>query len=200
MFEAVLAALGLPRGWRMRLARAFGSAEMLAAALADLANPPEERRAAEPVAALVADGDLDGARRPHRRRHGRGRPVAIRRPHAAGNRAPPGRKGRAAQRAPVRPRPLRRSKPSWRSRCRSTPPPLRSRPSRKSAGLSLGTALGNSRPGSRRVAPKACRCDAIRYDAAFGRPLDYYTGLVFEISAGGWRSSARPAAAATTGC
>ena len=27
IFEAVLAALGLPRGWRMRLARAFGSAE-----------------------------------------------------------------------------------------------------------------------------------------------------------------------------
>jgi ATP phosphoribosyltransferase regulatory subunit HisZ len=26
---------------------------------------------------------------------------------------------------------------------------------------------------------------AIRYDAAFGRPLDYYTGLVFEISTPG---------------
>ena len=40
VFEAVLAALGLPRGWRMRLARAFGSAEQLSAALADLAAPP----------------------------------------------------------------------------------------------------------------------------------------------------------------
>jgi ATP phosphoribosyltransferase regulatory subunit len=30
IFEAVLAALGLPRGWRMRLARAFGSSDMLA--------------------------------------------------------------------------------------------------------------------------------------------------------------------------
>src|SRR5690554_1056154 len=29
LFEAVLAALGLPRGWRMRLARAFGSHAML---------------------------------------------------------------------------------------------------------------------------------------------------------------------------
>ncbi len=29
IFEAVLAALGLPRGWRMRLVRAFGSAPML---------------------------------------------------------------------------------------------------------------------------------------------------------------------------
>ena len=44
IFEAVLAALGLPRGWRMRLARAFGSADMLAAALADLASPPKTAR------------------------------------------------------------------------------------------------------------------------------------------------------------
>ena len=33
--------------------------------------------------------------------------------------------------------------------------------------------------------------DKIRYDAAFGRPLDYYTGLVFEISEPG---AARPLA------
>ena len=37
----------------------------------------------------------------------------------------------------------------------------------------------------------ACRLDAIRYDAAFGRPLDYYTGLVFEITAA---DAARPLA------
>ncbi len=59
IFEAVLAALGLPRGWRMRLARAFGSADMLAAALADLASPPKNGALPEPVAALVADGDLE---------------------------------------------------------------------------------------------------------------------------------------------
>jgi ATP phosphoribosyltransferase regulatory subunit len=33
--------------------------------------------------------------------------------------------------------------------------------------------------------------ETITYDAAFGRPLDYYTGLVFEISADG---AARPLA------
>jgi ATP phosphoribosyltransferase regulatory subunit len=33
--------------------------------------------------------------------------------------------------------------------------------------------------------------DDIRYDAAFGRPLDYYTGLVFEI---GLPGSERPLA------
>src|SRR5690606_12263135 len=57
VFEAVLAALGLPRGWRMRLARAFGSAELLEAALADLAHPPRASALPPEVAALVADGD-----------------------------------------------------------------------------------------------------------------------------------------------
>src|SRR5690606_36389085 len=54
IFEAVLAALGLPRGWRMRLARAFGSDEMLAAALADLANPSRIAALTGEAAALVA--------------------------------------------------------------------------------------------------------------------------------------------------
>jgi ATP phosphoribosyltransferase regulatory subunit len=57
VFEAVLAALGLPRGWRMRLARAFGSEAMLEAALADLANPPRNGHLTGTVAALVADGE-----------------------------------------------------------------------------------------------------------------------------------------------
>ena len=46
-------------------------------------------------------------------------------------------------------------------------------------------------PASRRSPRRACRGASIRYDAAFGRPLDYYTGLVFEISAG---DGARPLA------
>src|SRR5690606_17597094 len=41
LFEAVLAALGLPRGWQKRLARAFGAADQLASALDDLANPAQ---------------------------------------------------------------------------------------------------------------------------------------------------------------
>ena len=59
IFEAVLAALGLPRGWRKRLARAFGSTAMLEAALADLANPPRNGLISGAVAGLVADGDID---------------------------------------------------------------------------------------------------------------------------------------------
>src|SRR5690606_36454880 len=57
MFEAVLAALGLPRGWQKRLARAFGSPGALEAALADLAHPPRNAALAEPAASLVLAGD-----------------------------------------------------------------------------------------------------------------------------------------------
>ncbi|MCR2604979.1 ATP phosphoribosyltransferase regulatory subunit, partial [Salmonella enterica] len=39
VFEAVLASLGLPRGWQKKLARALGSAELLELALEDLASP-----------------------------------------------------------------------------------------------------------------------------------------------------------------
>jgi ATP phosphoribosyltransferase regulatory subunit len=58
IFEAVLAALGLPRGWRMRLARAFGSDALLDAALADLADA--KRRSSVPAAVrkLIAGGDF----------------------------------------------------------------------------------------------------------------------------------------------
>ena len=35
------------------------------------------------------------------------------------------------------------------------------------------------------IAAHGLGADAVRYDAAFGRPLDYYTGLVFEIAASG---------------
>ena len=57
-----------------------------------------------------------------------------------------------------------------------------------------------SPPAPRRSPRRACRRDTIRYDAAFGRPLDYYTGLVFEIAGRRWRRGRWPAAAATTGC
>src|SRR4029079_5477276 len=53
IFEAVLAALGLPGGWRKRLARAFGTPSALAAALADLAPPARADSSADTGAASV---------------------------------------------------------------------------------------------------------------------------------------------------
>src|SRR5690606_28470932 len=59
VFEAVLAALGLPRGWQKRLARAFGSPEMLETALADLANPSANGELSAELTRLIAAGEND---------------------------------------------------------------------------------------------------------------------------------------------
>src|SRR5690606_32055080 len=60
VFEAVLAALGLPLGWRKRLARAFGSPGQLAAALEDLANPARPGTLTGAAADFVSEGDAQG--------------------------------------------------------------------------------------------------------------------------------------------
>ena len=89
--------------------------------------------------------------------------------------------------------------PSWRSTCRSTGPPPRSKTFAAQRACRSARRSGISPPAWRPSARKACRRQ-IRYDAAFGRPLDYYTGLVFEISSGdasaaaGGRRPLRPAA------
>ena len=51
------------------------------------------------------------------------------------------------------------------------------------AGLSLGVALEKFAARAKAIEALGLPTGKIRYDAAFGRPLDYYTGLVFEISA-----------------
>jgi ATP phosphoribosyltransferase regulatory subunit len=52
------------------------------------------------------------------------------------------------------------------------------------AGVSLGAALELFSARAEAVAAHGLPRGSVEYDAAFGRPLDYYTGLVFEIFAG----------------
>ena len=51
------------------------------------------------------------------------------------------------------------------------------------AGLTLGPALEKFSARSDAMAALGLPASDIAYDAAFGRPLDYYTGMVFEIAA-----------------
>ena len=60
VFEAVLAALGLPRGWQKRLARAFGAPDLLAVGTRRPGAAGHRRRARR-LADLAAGGDLGGA-------------------------------------------------------------------------------------------------------------------------------------------
>ncbi|WP_269932058.1 ATP phosphoribosyltransferase regulatory subunit [Aminobacter sp. HY435] len=181
IFEAVLAALGLPRGWRMRLARAFGSAELLAAALEDLAAPTRSSALAEPVASLVADGDVE-ALSAH---------IAAGMEQAglsaSAGRTPTGIARRLIEKAELRS--VRLSSDAFEAleRFLAIHVPLDQAPEAlrdfaAGAGLSLGAALDNFAARATAIAGHGLAVGTVRYDAAFGRPLDYYTGLVFEIS------------------
>ena len=183
IFEAVLAALGLPRGWRMRLARAFGSAEMLKAALADLANPPKNGALPEPESALVAAGDLEGLAA----HIAAGMAESGLSPSAG--RTPEEIARRLVEKSELRSVRLSAEAFAALETFLAINVPLdRAAEALErfatSAGLSLGTALAGFSARVEAIAGQGLEAQKIRYDAAFGRPLDYYTGLVFEISAG----------------
>ena len=190
VFEAVLAALGLPRGWRMRLARAFGSAEQLSAALADLAAPPPSARLPAAVAALVAEGEeaalaghLASTMDEHGISQGAGRtPQEIAR--------------RLIEKAELRSVRLADSALAALKTFLDIRVPVADAPARLAAfaadaGLALDAALDNFAARADEVKTQGLAPGAVHYDAAFGRPLDYYTGMVFEIHAAG---AARPLA------
>lgn len=182
IFEAVLAALGLPRGWRMRLARAFGSAAMLEAALADLANPPRNGQLAGPVAALVLNGDLEGLSS-----HIAGGMEQAGLSASAG-RSPADIARRLIEKAELRSVRLSNEAFSALKDFLAIDVALDGAAQAletfaAGAGLSLGAALDNFSARAKSIEALGLPTAKIRYDAAFGRPLDYYTGLVFEIAA-----------------
>jgi ATP phosphoribosyltransferase regulatory subunit len=181
VFEAVLAALGLPRGWRMRLARAFGSETMLEAALADLANPPRNGQLTGQVAALVADGEAA----PLAAHIAEGMEQAGL--SASVGRTPADIARRLIEKAELRSVRLSDEAFSALKAFLAIDVPLTEAATAlekfaAGAGLALGVALENFRARAEALAGHGLAVESIRYDAAFGRPLDYYTGLVFEIT------------------
>lgn len=190
VFEAVLAALGLPRGWQKRLTRAFGSAETLAAALADLANPSKGGALDEATAALVMDGEAE--------------PLAA---HVAGlmeqaglsptaGRTPQEVARRLIDKSVLRSVRLSDEALEALKRFLAIRAPLGDAANvldgfARDAGLSINAALARFAERGEKLAADGLDMGALTYDAGFGRPLDYYTGLVFEVSA---PNAARPLA------
>ncbi|MBX3576432.1 MAG: ATP phosphoribosyltransferase regulatory subunit [Rhizobiaceae bacterium] len=179
VFEAVLAALGLPRGWQKRLARAFGAPDLLAAALADLQRPPNGAAAligaATDRATLTAEitGAFAGAGLS---------PTAGRTPDEIAARLM-----EKAELARVR---LADGALASLKTFLAIDVPLEGATDAlvsfsARAGLSLGGALDLFAHRAKAIGAHGLPAGAVRYDAAFGRPLDYYTGLVFEIGAQG---------------
>lgn len=186
LFEAVLAALGLPRGWRTRLARAFGSADQLATALDDLANPSRSASYAEPVASLVFDADTQGlAAHVRARMEDAGLTVSA-------GRSPDEIAQRVIEKAELRSVRLSSEALDALKAYLAIRTPLEGAVDaladfERQAGLSLGAALELFSARAQAVLGHGMPHGCVTFDAGFGRPLDYYTGLVFEISAEGSR-------------
>ncbi len=184
VFEAVLAGLGLPRGWQKRLARAFGSAGQLAAALDDLANPAQRAAPNASIAALIAAGERDRLAA-----HIDAMMEEAALPPSAG-RSPQDIAQRLIEKADLRSVRLSADALAALKRFLAIRAPLEDAAAAlaafaKETGVSLGDALDIFTARAVAIAGHGLPQGAIVYDAGFGRPLDYYTGLVFEIRSGG---------------
>ncbi len=184
VFEAVLAALGLPRGWQKRLARAFGAPDLLQAALADLARPRLNPALDQTFPELMAAGDpavlIENIRKTMNEH---GLPLS-------GGRTPEEIARRLLEKTELRRVQLPDTAFAALKTFLNIHVPLESAVETLSgfardAGLKLNGALDLFARRAAAIARHGLATGAIRYDAAFGRPLDYYTGLVFEISAPG---------------
>lgn len=184
VFEAVVQALGLPSGWQKRLIHAFGNTDQLEALLEKLARPQPVTGLDPVVTALIASGD-----------------EATLIAHIDDTMQATGYSTNASRKPAEIARRLKEKLALAETRLDdgaflvlkeflSLKVPLSEASSAlagfaDAAGLKLGAAL--SQFDSRVAALRNAGLDmaAIHYRAAFGRPLDYYTGLVFEIAIDG---------------
>ena len=187
VFEAVVAACGLPAGWQKRLVHAFGNQARLQKLMADLSDPapsgvfgPEVDRLAilgtlEDEAKLVAHIDATMEATGYSTNASRSPADIARRLRE--------KMELANTRLDSRTLALLKEFLALELSLAEAPAALAAFADK--AGLSLGAAL--ARFESRVSALREIGVDpaGVTYRAAFGRPLDYYTGLVFEIAPAG---------------
>jgi ATP phosphoribosyltransferase regulatory subunit len=187
IFEAVVAACGLPAGWQKRLVHAFGNQAQLQKLMADLSDPapagvfgPEIDRLAilgklDDEATLIAHIDETMEATGYSTNASRSPADIARRLRE--------KMELANTRLDSRTLALLREFLALEVDLAEAPQALAAFAAK--AGLVLGEAL--VRFESRVAALREAGVDpaGITYRAAFGRPLDYYTGLVFEVGPAG---------------
>ncbi|WP_075289938.1 ATP phosphoribosyltransferase regulatory subunit [Pararhizobium arenae] len=180
MFEAVVAALGLPAGWQKRLIRAFGEHAQLEALMQRLAKPEHvsglgaevETLAKEDEEGLIAH--IDGVM------------------EATGyltnaSRSPKEIARRLKEKLALAGTSLDPAKLDVLREFLSLNVSLRYAPGvladfAESTGLPLQAAVDRFDARVAAFANAGVKLSDITWRAAFGRPLDYYTGLVFEVT------------------
>jgi ATP phosphoribosyltransferase regulatory subunit len=181
VFEAVVEALGLPQGWQRRMIHAFGEALKLDALIARLKRPETVADLGPDVEALLASGDeadLVGHIDAIMQQTGYST-NASRSPTSIARRL---REKRALASTALDPAKLAvlREFLSLNVSLKYAPDVFAS--FARGAGLQLDGAVSRFDARVAALANIGVDLSTVTWRAAFGRPLDYYTGLVFEIT------------------
>ncbi|WP_174801996.1 ATP phosphoribosyltransferase regulatory subunit [Martelella limonii] len=182
LFEAVVRALGLPGGWQKRLIHAFGNHQRLNALLAALAKPQPVGGLDRRVAGFLADGDEAGliAHIDETMQATGYSTNASRSPEEIARRL----KEKLALSVTSLDADALDALTSFLDLEISLDRSAEALTAfSEKFGLDIGAAIAAFESRIEAISASGVAADAITYRAAFGRPLDYYTGLVFEISA-----------------
>ncbi|MFC4625629.1 ATP phosphoribosyltransferase regulatory subunit [Daeguia caeni] len=180
VFAGMLKALGLPQGWRKKLLRAFGDAKTMQAALAELTSGQRRNSLPQPLAELVAAGDEHGLARllEAEMREAGISPGAGRTPEEIARRLIE-KESLSSARFSTTALELLKAFLAIRVPLSQAAETLRRLAT--SNQLDLDAALQKFEARTAAIAAAGIDPETIIYDASFGRPLDYYTGLVYEI-------------------
>ncbi len=180
IFEAVLAGLDLPPGWRKRLARTFGSPDRIGQALADLTRPNGVPELEPEIAERVAVEDEAGlAVLVERRMLAAGFPLKS-------SRTPQEIAGRLIEKTRLARARLSAEAHSALRAFLAIRTPLRDAAAAltefsRRHEIDLGAALGRFSERANTLMLQATDEVEFRFDASFGRPLEYYSGFVYEV-------------------
>jgi ATP phosphoribosyltransferase regulatory subunit len=181
VFEAVVAALGLPTGWQRRLVHAFGEAAKLDQLIERLARPESVSGLGETVEALLAGGD---------------EPALVSHIDAImqatgystnASRSPSDIARRLREKRVLDGTALDPAKLEALREFLSLSVSLKYAPDvlgtfAHGTGLRLDAAVDQFDARVAALANTGVDLATVTWRAAFGRPLDYYTGLVFEVT------------------
>lgn len=183
VFEAVVRALGLPGGWQKRLVRAFGNTGHLKQMLQRLASPQAVAGLSPEVADLVRQDEQTLIAHIDRTMQETGYSTNA-------SRSPGEIAARLKEKLALAETRLDGSALLLLGEFLSLEMPLSEASAAlagfaDAAGLSMEPALAGFERRVAALADLGLDLSLITYRAAFGRPLDYYTGLVFEVTKAG---------------
>jgi ATP phosphoribosyltransferase regulatory subunit len=183
VFEAVVRSLGLPGGWQKRLIQSFGDTAHLKQLLLALASPQPVAGLSPEIEALVRQDEAELIAHIDRTMQETGYSTNA-------SRSPREIARRLKDKLALAETKLDGAALLLLSEFLSLEMPLSEAPAAlagfaDAAGLSFGAALAHFEERAVALADLGLDLSRITYRAAFGRPLDYYTGLVFEVSRSG---------------